>query len=992
MSHSKKNRILLAFTSLAVCGVILAFQNCSNKVQFQVSDQNSSISGGGGGNQEDETVSVLTAFVGAPENLPHLKLFFVVDNSSTMKANNIALDQSFAEMFKGDTGSSLGLFDTSVYLFTTTQNLQSNPSVTPDRSLPVIAQFQNRNVDAVRSRSVSDLQNTERTPTTSGVLPGDLLGFEIIKKNNNIAQTTDYDFLPVPVLGFLNDLSGKTLVLPEIHKAARGSVEDLATEFSKRLAVINPASYNTDVVFESIDKEKVARQVGAESGLCSVARILRDKDRFLASGDQAAFIVVSDEDDAFANGQNCIRSFATSVLPNQPLRGTCQAQESNFSFTHKRTKIDYDYTVSKIDSTSEQWSLSYFKTSLGSSASCTANAFSQFKVSYQLNPLRTKITYREKLVADGITTFGNTITDFANNVDLSAKCDQAGLAGYLSKSADFTGANKPVCVFESPSIGAVNMSAFPTATQKFNYSSVSAKPTVASVCSSEVLGLLSASLPDVASGNRTIANCSVTSIFETSQTANLSMSSNGSSADCDALVNTYCLDASRACAKDGSQKIFKAAVSPTKDSRATSRTFAKSPVSCEANCDSMLCGSFTGTIKQYVASKDGVNESQISDCSVSQLADAPKTLTDRNSVTCDSACSDTADICPSTKNQTVRNFLSQSRVLKSCSSTQVNLSSVATKPSMTVNEQLSCDQACNSTKFLCAKDTTGADVKTFLASNKKIRLTSCTSTALADQTVTVKKTGESILHCNSSCSSTNSLCPTRLSSVEDYLISSESTLAAKEIVSCAVSNSLGAARSVSSTSANTNNICLSGEQFTSGSSAAPDSEPTVDFVSGNASKTQANDLVSFIDQRTTDIFGENRPFFSAFVVRDESERNATQNQSVGTQYIKLASKFGSTGSVNAVSSGNYAPALKDLSRVINERMSRTIVFPMPPEAKMVRITRVWIKFKGATDYRELTVNEFVAHENSVSIVPGIQLNISDEVKAEIHATGLPVPL
>ena len=127
-------------------------------------------------------------------------------------------------------------------------------------------------------------------------------------------------------------------------------------------------------------------------------------------------------------------------------------------------------------------------------------------------------------------------------------------------------------------------------------------------------------------------------------------------------------------------------------------------------------------------------------------------------------------------------------------------------------------------------------------------------------------------------------------------------------------------------------------------------------------------------------------------MRDESEINATQNQSVGTQYIKLASKFGSTGSVNPVSSGNYAPALKDLSRVINERMSRTIVFPMPPEAKMVRITRVWIKFKGATDYRELTVNEFVTHENSVSIVPGIQLNISDEVKAEIHAIGLPVPL
>lgn len=230
-----------------------------------------------------------------------------------------------------------------------------------------------------------------------------------------------------------------------------------------------------------------------------------------------------------------------------------------------------------------------------------------------------------------------------------------------------------------------------------------------------------------------------------------------------------------------------------------------------------------------------------------------------------------------------------------------------------------------------------------------------------------------------------------MSSVESYLISNESSLANKEISSCAVSNSLGVARSVSSTSAGVNNICSLGEQFTSGSSAAPASEATVDFVSGNLSKTQAVDLVSYVDQRTTDIFGENRPFFSAFVVRDESERNAVQNQSVGTQYIKLAEKFGSTGLVNSVSSGNYAPALKDLSRVISERMSRTVVFHADPGVKM-RITRVWIKFKGATDFRELTVNEFTTHDNSVTIVPGIQLNISDEVKAEIHATGLPIGL
>ena len=63
--------------------------------------------------------------------VPDLKLFFIVDNSGTMKQNQLNLSASFGSMFDSSSAS-LSKFDSTTYLLNTAQSV---PSFTTEKAV-----------------------------------------------------------------------------------------------------------------------------------------------------------------------------------------------------------------------------------------------------------------------------------------------------------------------------------------------------------------------------------------------------------------------------------------------------------------------------------------------------------------------------------------------------------------------------------------------------------------------------------------------------------------------------------------------------------------------------------------------------------------------------------------------------------------------------------------------------------------------------------------
>ena len=98
--------------------VLLAYQNCSD-VSFEPEDPNASLNcvlvEGDcflGGTKEE---------VAGAQNLPPLKMVFVVDNSFTMYFNQVKFKEAFTKMFESSNSDNLTQFDTTAYLINTSQ-------------------------------------------------------------------------------------------------------------------------------------------------------------------------------------------------------------------------------------------------------------------------------------------------------------------------------------------------------------------------------------------------------------------------------------------------------------------------------------------------------------------------------------------------------------------------------------------------------------------------------------------------------------------------------------------------------------------------------------------------------------------------------------------------------------------------------------------------------------------------------------------------------
>jgi hypothetical protein len=286
--------------------------------------------------------------VGVNSTRPPIKFFFIVDNSETMENNQVNLRTSFEQMFSQQNRQLLKPFDVNAYLFTTAQysvdprNDPDNLSTIPPRNR--IGYFASFSYDFIYG---SYGPRSLGYHGDFGRVPGDVIGYWDSESGSNATYEIQAVARFIPNPGG-SDLSPSSYTFPEHLNAnsTNAQIDDFVAYFQERVDLLDPDNYKSS---------KYDPMTQRENGLCAVARILRNYQDYLDPGDQPAFVLVSDEDDHYADGENCYQSVGIRTL----YYGTCNvdgtefryskppycsvryAKGTNYSYQLERTRITY---------------------------------------------------------------------------------------------------------------------------------------------------------------------------------------------------------------------------------------------------------------------------------------------------------------------------------------------------------------------------------------------------------------------------------------------------------------------------------------------------------------------------------------------------------------------------------------------------------------------------------------------------------------------------
>lgn len=351
-SKQSKATLILLFTFV----ITIPFQNCS---QMKFMDMEAA----------SRALEAERLALGAAEEVvtvglnpvPDLKLFFVVDNSGTMKQNQLNLSASFGTMFDSSSDS-LSKFDSTTFLLNTAQTV---PAFTTEKAvLDKISTQQGSYSPSVLIPEATYNASVRSAMLNFGYFPGDNIGYQIKKT----ATPLSYHIAPAPVLGVKNT-AGQISVTAAIRKTASVDVADTEQEFKDRLAIMS--SDRIPMVLEGgVYKPENATVVDNESGLCAVARILKSPDQYFKSGDLLSFTIVSDENDNNPSGTKCIQSITQFNGTEDLVDGDCKFQESQISY--------------KTQSTTQK----------ADDCKITANAGYNYKFTYDTETITTDVTYK----------------------------------------------------------------------------------------------------------------------------------------------------------------------------------------------------------------------------------------------------------------------------------------------------------------------------------------------------------------------------------------------------------------------------------------------------------------------------------------------------------------------------------------------------------------------------------------------------------------------
>jgi hypothetical protein len=903
----------IARLSLVLSAVAMAFapfQNCA-KVEFATAD-NASVG------KTETPVEVQSAIIRARlKTVPSLKMVFIVDNSYTMKANQVNLGRSFEKMFDPANSESLAPFDTTAILISTAQR-------TPELGQTALNNLlaRQKTLSALENETLTTLLAANRGTTNSGVIPGDNVGFSV-QGNSGIV-----DFLPAPVLGFEARGNGLAHALPGMHKDAKAASSELATEFQKRIAILDNSRIPADA--SGVQENSVI--LDNESGLCAMARMLRNSNSYFSSGDEAAFVIATDEDEADPEGLHCIQSQKTFTGAEALIKGRCEQRQTVFKYGVPSMAADtcaykdgYSYKYSwstTANVVTTKITYRKIKTAAAYSVPRTKVSYSKETKSYKL--VQTTLTYETKtctpILRDGVKVgencsySGHTAPNQAG--DVTSKC--AETARRLDANASLDSGHAPVCARVTPSVAScvesdpnclvtTGVDSTPTLTVEGTYASGTAACT--DLARSLTSALVDASHP---------VTCTATTALTGSGACPADKIAKG----CNSTPVVY-EPTNPTVSVSGDYTTSAAACLTKAKTLAGAAVDETTPPTCEKVVTPTPSNpSVTGTLT-FAAAGDGGTKAAPGNC------DELKSLVLAAARKSNAAAPDTGT-CQLTGYHTATKTLAAGETCNGTVTTGVTSYNYTSLPA--VSEQLACSDLCSQSRL------------GFCAPAAGITITS----TMTIETYLKEKFGAGV-----TCQATNSVPGSQ--TFTDRLESEKASLCTTEPYRY---------------------LAQEGDAYHK-------TGTTVDFVTGtrvdsSGKEVPALSLSDYIEKRGREVFQGASLNFSAFV-RRSSDPQGDQG-STGVTYEKLSTRL--SGQTVSILAEDFSPALVNLGAIIKDRLDRSfLISDMAGNQRVRRVLR--LQSDGST-WKELDPSSWTANGRSVTFASSVSIDLNDTFKFEYY--------
>ena len=970
----------------AFCSAILfSFQNCA-PVKFEGVEQASKVV-----NQSIPGSAVVTA--GDTDTFPPLKLVFVVDNSGTMQINQINLSSAFGKMFEGSNASNLTPFESTAYLFNTSQkSIDKNNALFA--KVPSISPFE------LNGRTYADLMGMRGTTTTQGLLAGDLAGYAAKLEDKAGLKTVNY--IPAPVVGIKQAGSLATVSLG-VSKTQDGSVADFAKEFRDRIAILDPARSAIDSGTLSGILDPI---VDKESGLCALARVMKNNENFVPKGSVAAFVVVSDENDADPSGSACIDQVADYQSTEDYIDGRCEQDRTVLSYRPLNTNpasascnvsynvgFNYSYTYS-IPTTivtyytkarsyeRPQSTVTYRNYMNQQTIPQTLVKYFTFSYTYELK--QTEVTYFKQTapcpMRDGVCTGPATYQsyktnlegDFADNCStfVSGRLPSGALyseSGYLPScktaaplAKSGTCPNSPnvqncVKVYSSAAnetatlagvLGSQTCVQFATGKLPSNAVYNDAGKTPTCVDATQVLAVTEGKCPSS-------TNC--VDSFSAPKTAVIT----GAKQFCDTNVVGK-LGANAVYNNDGGYKPTCVAATSKKITQESGECPATLDPNAMVTCVNAPKGPLTKTL-EYAPTAGQTCEAFGKLPSDAYLGNASYPV----------SCASGTPVNKSTTGSiSYANLsLTSDPALSSCSDAIVT--KVKSDKNLTAYDKVSCtvtsyNKGATSYSGMCSTASTNAVCN---VATKK----GCTDSQVAagDQYLAeVSELWSGAFDCNTACSAT-SFCAAKPGTVGQNYYACRVTAAPPEVKKVFT-------QELASNTA----VCPTGQNLVKTKGPYKTSGTKTRYVAGTLSESgDPAALSKYIRNRSQEIFGEELPSVSVFV-RQPGDSLGT-NGSLGTAYNEFADAMGGQKRSVLSNADGYATALVDLGTMVREKLNRSLFAKEVGSGQ--KIIRVYHRKQGTTDWGSpLPKTEWSASGGTVTLSSGFDFEYGDEFKIDFQ--------
>lgn len=331
----KKGLLALPFIAL-----ISVYQNCGQSGSISMLSAENPFVSPAGVSAEYEEVSLNNP------SYPDLKIFLILDNSDSMRANQIRLKESIARMFDANS-ESLAQFNSQTFIITTSQlNVLQKISGTaesivynnPTRSLVIgemgsmkdPAQFTN----AIDLSFLYSQRNDPLNAGVTGLAAGDILGFKAFIDSSS-AEKVVTKYVAAPVFDFETVPTATTpsRTIASVEYKAGTNVQDYIQRIGQRIDVINPEKIS---LTSAANNESMQAVIEDESGFCGMARVLKAQqefNNFYQPGDIASFIIATDEKESDPTGSRCV--YADSKYKDYYFEGQCVQPNSFVEYTMK---------------------------------------------------------------------------------------------------------------------------------------------------------------------------------------------------------------------------------------------------------------------------------------------------------------------------------------------------------------------------------------------------------------------------------------------------------------------------------------------------------------------------------------------------------------------------------------------------------------------------------------------------------------------------------